>query len=141
MGSTGKLVISYEADPHSMTYNEKLEDLEQRIRDILTPFSEAFDEWSGGRSKSLIQTGNTFIFRILNMSHTTFNNLLESLITASTDGWLLIYGGLDGDKSIMLEIQNKQIITERVRRLMEDLNDYSEDWIEDTSEINNDVPF
>ena len=61
------------------------------------------------------------------MTAITFNNLLESLITASTDGWLLVYGGLDGDKSIMLEIQNEQVITERVRRLMEDFNDYSED--------------
>ena len=127
MSSTGKLVVSYEADPPSLTYNEKFEDLEQRIRDILTPFSEAFDEMSEDKSKCLINKGNTFIFSILNMTARTFNNLLESLITASTDGWLLVYGGLDGDKSIMLEIQNEQVITERVRRLIEDLNDYSED--------------
>ena len=141
MGSTGKLVVSYEVDPPSMTYNDELENLEQRIKDILTPFSEAFDEMSEDRSKCLIHKGNTFIFSILNMTARTFNNLLESLITASTDGWLLIYGGLDGDKSIMLEIQNEQVITERVRRLIEDLNDYSDDLNEDTSEIDNDVPF
>ena len=127
MGSTGKLVVSYEVDPPSMTYNDELENLEQRIKDILTPFSEAFDEMSEDRSQCLIQTANTFILRILNMSERTFNDLLESLRDASTDGWLLVYGGLDGDKSIMLEIQNEQVITERVRRLMDDLNDFSDD--------------
>ena len=127
MGSTGKLVVSYEVDPPSMTYNDELENLEQRIRDILTPFSEAFEEMSEDRSKCLIHKGNTFIFRILNMTAITFNNLLESLRDASTGGWLLVYGGLDGDKSIMLEIQNEQVITERVRRLMDDLNDFSDD--------------
>src|SRR6056297_1239032 len=138
MSRTGKLVVSYEVDPPSMTYNDELENLEQRIRDIITPFSEAFDEMSEDRSKCLIQTANTFIFRILNMTAKTFNNLLESLRDASTDGWLLVYGGLDGDKSIMLEIQNEQVITERVRRLMDDLNDFSDDLDEYSEDVDDD---
>lgn len=142
MGSTGKLVVSYEAVP-PVVDSDKLLALEKRIKNILTPFAEAFDDMSNaGESISLLQTGNTFILRILDMNERTFNNLLESLITASTDGWLLVYGGLDDGASILLEVQNKEIITQRERRAVDDLNDYSDGWIEDTSDdIDNDVPF
>jgi len=122
MGSTGKLVVSYEVDPPVMD-SEKILALEMRLKNILTPFAEIFDGMSNAdKGTSLLQTGNTFILRISYMNEGTFNSLLESLISASTDGWLLIYGGLDDGASIMLEIQNKEIIIQRERMPVDDIN-------------------
>lgn len=123
MSSTGQLVISYEVDSSSISEDE----LEASIRRILTPFAEAFDEMSGeeslgragenieDRSPWLRRIGNTFILRILNMNDPTLGQLLERLRAVSTNAWLLIYGGLDGGPSMMIEIQNREVVTHRER--------------------------
>lgn len=145
MGSTGKLVVSYEADP-PVVYSDN--QIETRVRNILTPLGETFDEMSNAdEGSSLVQIGNTFILQIAYMGEGTFTKLLESLISASTDAWLLIYCGLDDGASIMLEIQNKKIITQRERMPVDDLNDYSDEeeayYRNAYSDKNNneDVPF
>ena len=117
MSSTGKLVVSFEVDPPPDYYSPKLQALEERIRAILTPYAEAFD---------LAEHGNTFILTS-QFGSTNFKTLIESLIEASTGAWLLIYGGLDGDASVMIEAQDGKIVTQRERVPVDTLNDYSDE--------------
>jgi len=138
MSSTGKLVVSFEADPPPVCYSPKLQALEERIRVILTPYVEAFD---------LAELGNTFILTS-QFGSTNFETLIASLIEASTGAWLLIYGGLDGDASVMIEAQDGKIVTQRERVPVDTLNDYSdedsagkEDDIDRATPECNDIPF
>ena len=138
MSSTGKLVVSFEINPPPVCYSPELQALEERIRVILTPYSEAID---------LAEHGNTFILTS-QFGSTNFETLIASLIEASTGAWLLIYGGLDGDASVMIEAQDGKIVTQRERVPVDTLNDYSdedsagkEDDIDRATPECNDIPF
>ncbi len=130
MSSTGKIVISYEADPPPIYYSPELEAIEERIQSLLGTYAAAGSGTAvlqtENRPQGLLQRGNNFILTT-GFGRMSFDFLIESLIEASEGAWLLVYGGLDGEGSIMLELQDGRVVTRRERVPVDTLNDYSEE--------------
>lgn len=119
MSSTGKLVVSFEIDPPPDYYSPEIQVLENKIRTLLDPYTETI-----GRESELIAHGNTFILTCL-FGGENFDDLVQSLIKVSKDAWILIYGGLDGEASVMIEAQDGRVVTRRERVPKDTLIDYS----------------
>src|SRR6056297_1287868 len=136
MSSTGKLVVSFEADPPPVCYSPELQALEDKIRAVLEAHAQDTSQAaSGGNGPAgtggneappgLIQRGNSFILTT-HFGRRSFDFLIESLIEASEGAWLLVYGGLDGEGPVMLELQDGRVVTRRERVPVDTLNDYSD---------------
>ena len=138
MSSTGKLVVSFEADPPPACYSPELQALEDKIRTVLEAYAQdTLQSASGGNGPAdsasapdsgmgagndrtgLIQRGNTFILTT-GFGRRSFGFLIE----ASEGAWLLVYGGLDSEGSVMLELQDGRVVTRRERVPVDTLNDY-----------------
>lgn len=133
MSGTGKFVVSFEADPPPVYFSPEMEALEDRVRGILEAWVHA------DADDGLVQHGNSFILTTGFCSQ-GFNALIESLIAASNGAWLLVYGGCDGESSIMLELQNGHIVTQRERVPVDESNDYwaGDEFIVPSSEDDDD---
>src|SRR6056297_2893611 len=144
MSSTGKLVVSFEADPPPVCYSPELQALEDKIRAVLEAHAQDTSQAASGGNwpadsasatgagtggneapAGLILQGNSFILTT-HFGRRSFDFLIESLIEASEGAWLIVYGGLDGEGSIMLELQDGRVVTRRERVPVDTLNDYSD---------------